>query len=216
MLQDAYQNITCTHQDLLYPDYNNTFLCNTGAKEVCLDSFDLYNFYEVYFCQLDNKFIFFLPLFCLAVFLIFKYTSIAVDEYIAEGIQRISNALGLSESLAAVTLLALANGAGDVITALVASGAEGGVSYNIGALYGAGLFVCSFVVALCIFKSEKPIVFDPMIIFRDIGVYIVSTLATLGFALYGEITVWSSLILLALYVVLVLIVVIEMLYKKNQ
>jgi len=157
-----------------------------------------------------------LPLFCIAVFLVFKYTSIVVDEYIAEGIQRISDALGLSESLAAVTLLALANGAGDVITALVASGSEGGISYNIGALYGAGLFVLSFVVAVCIFKSEKSIVYDPMIIYRDIGVYIVATLATLGFALYGEITIWSSLILLALYVGLVLIVLIEMAYKKNK
>ena len=49
----------------------------------------------------------------------------------------------MSEAFAAVTLLALANGAGDVITAIVASGAPGGVSYNIGALYGAGFFVAS-------------------------------------------------------------------------
>ena len=42
-----------------------------------------------------------------------------------------------------MTLLALANGAGDVITAIVASGSPGGVSYNIGALYGAGFFVCA-------------------------------------------------------------------------
>lgn len=47
----------------------------------------------------------------------------------------------MSDAFAAVTLLALANGAGDVITAIVASGAPGGVSYNIGALYGAGFFV---------------------------------------------------------------------------
>lgn len=47
-------------------------------------------------------------------------------------------------------LLALANGAGDVVTALVASGTSGGLSYNVGALYGAGLFVCSVVVALTI------------------------------------------------------------------
>lgn len=47
------------------------------------------------------------------------------------------------EALAAVTLIALANGAGDVVTAIVASGADGGVSYNVGALYGAGFFVCS-------------------------------------------------------------------------
>lgn len=86
----------------------------------------------------------------LLIFLIFRYTSIVVDEVIAEGIQRISNTLGLSESLAAVTLLAFANGAGDFITAIVASDSQGGVSYNIGALFGAGLFVCSLVVGICI------------------------------------------------------------------
>ena len=83
--------------------------------------------------------------------MIFKYTAITVDEYIAEGISKISDWLGFSESLAAVTLLALANGAGDVITALVAGDAEGGISYNIGALFGAGLFVASVVVSICIF-----------------------------------------------------------------
>jgi sodium/potassium/calcium exchanger 6 len=55
--------------------------------------------------------------------------------------------LGISEALAAVTLLAVANGAGDVITALVASGTASGISYNIGSLYGAGLFCTSFVMA---------------------------------------------------------------------
>lgn len=52
--------------------------------------------------------------------------------------------------MAAVTLIALANGAGDVITALVASGSDGGVSYNIGSLYGAGFFVAACVIALTI------------------------------------------------------------------
>jgi sodium/potassium/calcium exchanger 6 len=92
-----------------------------------------------------------LLIYVFGIFLIFKYTSIAVDEYVADGISKISDWLGMSESLAAVTLLAFANGAGDVITALVAGDTEGGVSYNIGALYGAGLFVCSMVVSICIF-----------------------------------------------------------------
>jgi hypothetical protein len=34
--------------------------------------------------------------------------------------------------MAAVTLLALANGAGDVITAIVASGTDGAIAYNVG------------------------------------------------------------------------------------
>ena len=45
----------------------------------------------------------------------------------------------MPEALGAVTLLALANGAGDVITAIVASGSSGGLSYNVGSIYGAGL-----------------------------------------------------------------------------
>jgi sodium/potassium/calcium exchanger 6 len=56
----------------------------------------------------------------------------------------------MSEAIAGVTLLSLANGAGDVVTAIVAGGTENGVSYNIGALFGAGLFVCAMVISLTI------------------------------------------------------------------
>jgi len=52
--------------------------------------------------------------------------------------------------MAAVTLIALANGAGDVITAIVASSSDGGVNYNVGSLYGAGFFVCAMVICLTI------------------------------------------------------------------
>ena len=77
-----------------------------------------------------------------------------MDDYVAEGIQKISDFFNLSDTVAAVTLLAFANGAGDFITSLVASDTEGGVAYNIGALFGAGLFVLSLVVAVCILQSE--------------------------------------------------------------
>ena len=52
--------------------------------------------------------------------------------------------------MAAFSLIALANGAGDVIIALVASTKEGGLNYNIGSIYGAGFFVCAMVVCLTI------------------------------------------------------------------
>ena len=113
----------------------------------------MFNIFQTYWCIFGGLLYIFLPLVICAICIIFKYTAIAVDEFIASGIQRISKTIGLSESLAAVTLLAFANGAGDVITAIVAGGGEGGVSYNIGALYGAGLFVMSAVVAAAIFIS---------------------------------------------------------------
>lgn len=59
--------------------------------------------------------------------------------------------------MAGVTLLAFANGAGDVITAIVASDSKEGISYNIGSLYGAGLFVCTLVLSLTILNSPTEI-----------------------------------------------------------
>lgn len=85
--------------------------------------------------------------------------------------------MGLSEPMAGITLLALANGAGDVVTAVVASGGADGVAYNIGALFGAGLFVCSVVMSLTIMgskemKEKNPIIVDKNTIYRDLVYYI--------------------------------------------
>lgn len=113
--------------------------------------------------------------------------------------------------MSAVTLLALANGAGDVITAIISGSAPGGVSYNIGALYGAGLFVASMVTALVIIgnKDSKFIVFDKWIIYRDVGFYILSTLVTIIFAVVGYIDTIEAVVLLFIYVALVLFVIIK-------
>lgn len=140
------------------------------------------------------------------IYIIFSFTSATVEEYIAAGITYINEAMGLSEAMGAVTLLALANGAGDVITAIVASDSEGGVSYNIGALYGAGFFVCSMVICLTIRNSSTDIVVDKSTIFRDVGLYVIATVVTIIFAWTNYIYWWSACIFLLLYVALVVIV----------
>ena len=98
--------------------------------------------------------------------------------------------------MAAVTLLAVANGAGDVITAFVASVDEGGLEYNIGAIFGAGMFVCSVVVAATIFLSKEDIQLEPSSIWRDVGLYILATLTIVVFAIVGTLSWISSLILI--------------------
>lgn len=118
--------------------------------------------------------------------------------------------------MAAVTLLAIANGAGDVITALVASGTSGGISYNIGALYGAGLFCMSIVIASTIKNSKEPIQMEKIAIYRDLGLYIVATLITLLFGYLQVLNVLTSCIFLALYVILVLIVFIHERLEKKE
>jgi sodium/potassium/calcium exchanger 6 len=64
-----------------------------------------------------------MPISIFIIYLIFRFTSATVEEYIAEGITYMAEYFKMSEALAAVTLIALANGAGDVITAVVACNA---------------------------------------------------------------------------------------------
>lgn len=111
--------------------------------------------------------------------------------------------------MAGVTLLAVANGAGDVITALVASGTSDGISYNIGSLYGAGLFCMTFIMSKTIDSSSTNIKINKNTIYRDIGMYIIATITTIIFAITEKLTVATSLIFLGLYLTLVLIVYIQ-------
>lgn len=104
--------------------------------------------------------------------------------------------------------MAFANGAGDVITAFVASGTNDGISYNIGAIYGAGFFVCSIVVALTIKNSKEDIQLEPSSIWRDVGFYILATLSVVLFAVIGELTILTAIIMLLEYVLMVVVVLI--------
>jgi sodium/potassium/calcium exchanger 6 len=138
-----------------------------------------------------------------------KFIGATVEEFVCPGITELSEFLGMSEDIAAVTLVALANGAGDVITALVAGSSGGGVSYNIGSLYGSGFFVCSIVISMTILKlGDTELRVSPSTIKKDIAFYIFATLVTIGFGVIGNIYWWSAALFLVIYVVLVIVTVI--------
>ena len=69
--------------------------------------------------------------------------------------------MNLSETMGAVTHLAFGNGytilwwfsVGDAITAIVASTSPGGINNDIGSLFGAGMFVTTFIVGVAILLS---------------------------------------------------------------
>ena len=200
----------CNHQSIFKNGFNPELVCMRILEEqLCQKEFNIVNFIEIFWCELYGNYWIMMPFAMLILFIIFKYISITVEEYIAEAIQAISDKLGLSDSVSSITLLAAANGAADMMTVLVSSGTEGGISYNIGALYGGGLFICSAVLALCIIEARRRLRFNWMIIYRLIVFYMFATLMTIAFALFKWITWWGSLIMLALYLFLVAVVIID-------
>ena len=208
--------LTCKYSTLFNPKLVPN-KCDFSST-TCSSLESLINFFTFYFCDLNQMTWLYLIILLFLVLLIFRFMSLIVEEYIAPSITYISNWLKMSEALSAVTLLALANGAGDVITAIVASSSPGGISYNIGALNGAGLFVCSLVIGVSIIKSKGDIKIQSSIIYRDVGIYIIATLSTLVFAIVGKITWISSVFMLLIYVFMVAVVLVEeyLERKKNK
>jgi sodium/potassium/calcium exchanger 6 len=67
--------------------------------------------------------------------------AILSEEYETTALLRLSEYLKLNSILASVTLLALANGAGDVLTSIASGGEDGDVGFVLSTLYGSGIFV---------------------------------------------------------------------------
>ena len=130
-----------------------------------------------------------------------------------------------------MTLLAFVNGtpinitlgAGDLVAAFVASTQLGGISYNVGAIYGAGLFVTSMVVGCVILGSSDTIRVNPkgitypwiLAFIRDISTYIVGTLVVLAFGFYGELNLFAGILLLCMYGLLVVYVAVDEYVRKK-
>lgn len=134
------ESLECTFENFWSSSLTTGQKCSQLAYGACKDEEELVNFFAFFWCYLDGSIAAYVILSIIFIYLIFKFISSTIEEFCAPSITFICDWLKLSEALAAVTLLAFANGAGDVITAIVASSTDNGISYNIGSLYGAGLF----------------------------------------------------------------------------
>ena len=104
-----------------------------------------------------------------------------------------------------VTFLALANGAPDVFVSLSAGGLgdEEGISLALGALFGAGLFVCTFVYGYCVILCDNRLIVAPNETGRDIIFFIIANLMIIWFGYLGEITLIWTMIYIIFYIVFI-------------
>lgn len=207
--------LICDHKTLIDTSISLADKCKNLAP-ICGDNQSTINFFELYFCSFNAKSLFFLLFGIIMITIIFKFICSVVEECIAPAIVYLSSWLGLSETLAGVTLIAFANGVGNVITAIVVSETPEGVSYNIGVLYGAGLFVLTFVIAMTIRQSPTKIIVNKSILFRDLGFNLIASAFIIFCGIKGVITWYYGLILLLIYVALVLVVGLQDFITKKK
>lgn len=207
--------LECTYANFWSTSLTTSQKCNQLALGSCQEDESIVNFFALFWCYLDESAAAYIIISILLIFLIFKFISGTIEEFCAPSIQYLTKWLNLSEALAAVTLLAFANGVGDVITAIVAGDTDDGISYNIGSLYGAGMFTCALIIALIIFRSPKDVIVTPSSLYRDITVNSFATIFILIVSIFGKITVAIAACLLVIYLILVTVVYIQD-YKASQ
>ena len=99
----------------------------------------------------------------------------------------------INQNIAAATLLAFSNGAPDVISSLVASDEDNGISFSICSLIGSGMFVTSFVLGSVVFKG-KDILVNSNMFNREIIMYLISLCHIILIGFKKQITLVDSLI----------------------
>uniref|UniRef100_A0A7S3NTN7 Sodium/calcium exchanger membrane region domain-containing protein n=1 Tax=Euplotes crassus TaxID=5936 RepID=A0A7S3NTN7_EUPCR len=115
----------------------------------------------------------------------------------------------MSESLAGVTLLAMGNGAPDVLTSVSAAGSEHtGMFFSVGSLSGSGLFVTGVVTAMCIIFSPEVIKVPGSSILRDVCFYMLALITVLIGSIVGELNLYFAVAFFCIYLSYVVVVII--------
>ena len=107
------------------------------------------------------------------------------DKYLAVGMQDLSVRFNLSPTLAAVTLIALANGAPDMLSNLNAGAKAGGALLSLGSSMGGLVFSLTMVISNVIMSAKREIVFPKVAIMKELGFIFMVIFWVVVFAFIG-------------------------------
>jgi Ca2+/Na+ antiporter len=190
---------------------------NVLIQEYCGDNFGSINLVDFYYRNTEQNAILMFMFIVLVFPLLFMCVAAIADKYLATGMQDLSIRFGLSPSLAAVTLIAFANGAPDVLSSLSAGGKEGGMFIAIGSTFGAYIFSACLVISNVALAVKEDIQLPKMAVLKEFSFYLLSVtcvcvfglMKTAGYGLMGT--------YLGIYIIyLITTVILEKYAKKDE
>eukprot|EP00041_Stephanoeca_diplocostata_P009380 m.144513 g.144513 ORF g.144513 m.144513 type:complete len:561 (-) comp17713_c0_seq3:135-1817(-) len=132
---------------------------------------------------------------------------LVVDTRVVPNINTCAKTLGLSDTLAGVTLLAMGNGAADVFSAAAAvSATEEGGQLAVAGLMGGGLFVVLVVAGLLAYNFGPYVTIKQ--IGRDAGMYLFGVAWIAMVLSEQELKLWESLGFFVIYILYVVYIVV--------
>ncbi|KAJ7954264.1 Cation/calcium exchanger like [Quillaja saponaria] len=181
---------TTPRRSLLTDTTTTKTLATTSCSSSNYHSDGLVNYLSLHFCIFHGNLFLSIP--SLALFLLLQFYILikTAQCHFSVVTTKLSGHLNLSPSMAAVTLLALGNGAPDVF-ASVAALRGGQYRTGFGAILSAGTCVSAFVVGFVAIYAA-PFSVDPTPFVRDILFYLIAALFLFYVYLSSEIFLWQA------------------------
>ncbi|KAL5566116.1 hypothetical protein UlMin_029280 [Ulmus minor] len=169
---------------------HRSLLQNPSCSTSKSSSNGLFNYFSIHFCLFQGNPHLSIPLLSLLLILHFYILIKTAQDHFSIVTAKLSFHLNLSPSMAAVTLLALGNGAPDVFASV--SAVRGGhYRTGFGAILSAGTFVSAFVVGfVAIYSAPFPLKAAPFV--RDVFFYLIAALFLFYVYLSAEIFLWQA------------------------
>lgn len=165
----------------------------------------LFSYLQLYYCKLEHAKPVAFILLTLWLGFLFSTIGIAASDFFCINLSTIANVLGLSESMAGVTLLAFGNGSPDVFSTFAAMNTHSG-SLAIGELIGAAGFITTVVAGSM--AIVRPFKVAQKSFVRDVSFFIVATGFSMIFLADGHLRLWESAVMVGFYIFYVITVVV--------
>ncbi|CAO1636273.1 unnamed protein product [Jaminaea pallidilutea] len=144
---------------------------------------------------------------------LFSCLGLVASDFFCPNLGTLASRLGLNESTAGVTFLALGNGSPDVFSTFSAMSTGSG-ALAIGELIGAASFIVSIVAGSMMLI--KPFKVNPYPFCRDVGFFTVAVAMTMGFLIDGHLTLTECLGLVGLYLLYAAVVIVGSLLEERR
>lgn len=174
----------------------------------CSKNFAFFNLVDFYYRSISENAILMFIIICAIYPVLFMCVAFIADNYLAIGMQDLSKRFNLTPSMAAVTLIAFANGAPDVLSSLAACGKEGGALISLGSLYGGFISSLTLVVSNVVWNAGGEVKLPKFTILKELGFYFISVLVIIAFGFRqstGYLFIGCYLSLYAVYIMMSII-----------
>ncbi|KAF2033910.1 sodium/calcium exchanger protein-like protein [Setomelanomma holmii] len=162
------------------------------------------SYLTLYYCRMPKAKPVAFVIMTLWLAMLFSTIGIAASDFFCVNLNTIARMLGMSESLAGVTLLAFGNGSPDVFSTFAAFRTHA-ASLAVGELIGAACFITAVVSGSM--ALIRPFAVARKSFVRDVTFFLVAAAFSMGFIVDGKLHLWESLTMVGFYLFYVAFVV---------